>query len=217
MTEHIHSNRKKVEKQPGKSWSIYSTCDELPLRLFIDVYTGNKRALIKKGDVPENELSFTANKIILEYVGIIQSKGVSFEIQSRNNLMNYTIKIYSLEAAELLITVGRFEEATDVLKPFRIKKNLTVTEENVESVRRIIASEIALTKMLSDRLAKRVQTEKREEKPSKKKFYAEIAMVSQHFKMPIDLDIPASIYANYVKNMLHEIKEIRNGKNFNNR
>lgn len=208
MTELTPLSRKTAERQKEKSWSIYSTCDDIPLRLFIEVYTGNKKALVKRGNPPQKIIDKTAEKIIFGYAGIVGSRSIKFEIESRSKLMNYDSKIKCLEIVKRLIRSNEYNSSTEILEALNFKKNLIVSKENDEIVLNLIESELAATMLNLDILKKRFENENKEDKkPTKQSFYKEIALVSQHFKMPIDIErCTASIYGNYVRNMIDEIK-----------
>lgn len=195
-----------AERRKEKSWSIYSTCNDIPLKLFIEVYTGNRRAIVKKGNPPGKVVNETAYQIICEYTDIVNSKGVQFEIDSRSKFINLSSKIECLLAVKVLISNKEYQHASNILNAIKFKKNISVSEENKENVLSLIESEIALSKYRLDMLKKRMSVDQKKT-PSKHFFYREIALVSQYFKMSIDVNkCPASVYANYVRNMIDEIK-----------
>ena len=97
--------------------NIYTTCDEIPLCKFIEMYKGNLNALIKGGRTKptEGELRKAAMGLIDEYSVITGNKNIAIEIEDRSRAVDCNIKLILLESADHLIDAMMYADASDIL------------------------------------------------------------------------------------------------------
>ena len=97
--------------------NIYTTCDEIPLCKFIEMYKGNLNALIKGGRTKptDGELRKAAMGLIDEYSVITGNKNIAIEIEDRSRAVDCNIKLILLESADHLIDAMMYADASDIL------------------------------------------------------------------------------------------------------
>lgn len=212
--EHTHTSLREQYQAEGKLSNIYTTCDEIPLNLFIQVYFGNYKALIKDKSVLSDcaVLEFISKEMIVEYIEIIQSKNLNFEIESQNTIINLQSKIYCLEVARNCICSKEYQDGIDILRILGYKNVAPGCES--DKIINDINSDIATLKVKLGIILRQTQTKTiTGSNPDKSYFSREMATVCRHYKMMFNpCDCTAAIYANLVKEMINDLKHIQDGK-----
>lgn len=169
---------------------------------FIDVYSGNFRALVKNGKHSDDELKEMAEKLIYEYVSIVSGTQVEAEMNKHKEIINHTRKIRCMEMCEGYMSLGEWETICDVLS--NLGYNLNPDEK--DKIKQRIQSIKSTSKYNLDRI--KLSFSSKESKPVDPDYFvSECVMVETHFKMQIDFNkTPAKKYAYYVKRMCDEIR-----------
>lgn len=187
----------------------YTSCEEIPLYNFMEMYKGNLKFLIKKGKPKENELKEASMRLIDEYAKITGNKNIAIEIDDRAKMIDYSNKLILLDMAVNLINAWMFLEAKDILRALGMNitdkpsgQEIMVALRNIESLK----ARIGLSKvMLEKRFKSSVKID-----PSLKNFTRERMLVSAHFSMRIDPHTyTAAEYGNLIKIMMEQIKETK--------
>ena len=193
--------------------NIYTTCDEIPLCKFTEMYKGNLNALIKGGRTKptEGELRKAAMGLIDEYSVITGNKNIAIEIEDRNNMVNHNIKLVLLEASERLIEAGAYPDASEILEKVGVKMKDSPSLQEVMAIKKQIRSKTA---QIRYSLSVLERNRLKAPDPKDKDFTRERMVVSSHFKMRIDPQtFTAAEYGNLIKIMVEQLKEIeRYGK-----
>ena len=192
--------------------SYYTTCDEIPLCKFIEMYKGNLNALIKGGRTKptDGELRKAAMGLIDEYSVITGNKNIAIEIEDRSKLIDCNTKLLMLNMAENLSRSFMYMDAKDILSHLGISLSIEPDNQELEVVYRKIESlraKVNLNKMMLER---NIEASKNVN-PDKKNFTRERMIVSAHFKMHINpSEYTASEYGNLIRIMFEQLKDIRN-------
>lgn len=175
-----------------------SDINEIPLSVFIEVYTNPKNTVEFEEGKEES-----VKKLITDYIGIVSGRQVANEVGNKNKLVNLTITLDCMLACENLIRVGDYKGVCNVLASFGYGLKLS-DEEKIKS--RVLSIK-AVTQYEIDKLSKK--EENQGETPDKNYFVKERVSVMKFYKMHIDPKVfTAGEYANLVKQMCDEIEEL---------
>lgn len=200
--EHTHLK----EKTDNKTLlNMYTSCDDIPLNLFIDVYCGDVKKLLISGNADEYILQLQRAKLISEYSLIIGGKSALYEIKKQAELIDYNTKINIFTMCLNLLKLDSFENVSEILSKIKIK-----VKDKEDAINKC-NSNLAECKLRLDMLKRKINTESKVE-INKSYFTKEMAIVMAHYKMVINpKEVTASIYGNWIRLMLDEIKDKQNG------
>lgn len=184
----------------------YTSCEEIPLRKFIEMYKGDLKALIIEGNPGDKELREASTSIIEEYSMIVGGKNFSFEIDDRSRMINYGIKIALMDVIISSCEFGRIGDIKDLLIIFSIP---TPNEGDIEGLNMVLRRAASIKAEAGLRLSAITRNEKAKDSKRKVDFTKERMILSSHFKMKVDMDnYTAAEYGNLIRLMLNDIKEM---------
>src|SRR5574343_915557 len=126
--------KKYFRQSSTKSRHCYSTCKELPLRVFFDICdTGDLNKLVTKGNYLEDELSEIWEAIIQEYGKIDGNMAISTAFEKSGEIVrNMAEYIEVMGMLMYLQEIGVKMEYVDRLK--ELGYNVTLTSDYLESI-----------------------------------------------------------------------------------
>lgn len=188
--------------------NIYTTCDEIPLCKFIEMYKGNLNALVKSGTPSREDLERAAVSMLDEYSALTNNKNIAIEIEDRSRAVDCNIKLILLESADHLIDAMMYTDASDILGRVGIRMPEEPGEQDLIVAKKRIQSKMSQVKYnlsVLDRNKSKVVD------PKDKDFTRERMIVSTYFKMRIDPGtFTAAEYGNMIRIMFNQLEDMRN-------
>lgn len=171
--------------------------NELPLNVFIEVYTNEKNNV--EFDIPKEE---AVQKVVTDYMSIVGGKQMAAEIINSNRRLNLILMAECMNACENLMLLGKWKEVCDVL--LSLGYSLKASDKD-----KIKSRVKALKAKAEYDLSTEKKDEKKAEKPTKEAFTKERVTIMKYNKMQIDTHtITAAEYAYLVKQTCDEIEEL---------
>ena len=168
---------------------------ELPLNVFIEVYTNSEHNI--EFDIPRDEAE---SKIVGQYMSIVGGKQITAEIINANRVLNLMLLLGCMNACENLVLLKRWKDVAGILSVL----GYTLTEKDEDKIKMRIASIKAKTEY---DLSKEKKQEQPKEKVTKETFARERVLIMRYNKMQIDTNImTAGEYAYLVKETCDEIE-----------
>lgn len=176
---------------------------ELPLSVFIDVYT-NKDSRVEWEDEDKDA---ARARVINDYMEIVGGKMLEAEIMGGNERMNLMMTVECMKACENLMRLGKHVEVCGLLQTL----GYSCKTDDAEGIKSRIAALKSRARYDLDKLDKEKMTEVGE-KPTKRSFVNEVVAIGKYNKMHINLnEWTAGAYACLVKQTCEEI-EVLNRK-----
>lgn len=196
-----------MEKKTEIYSNLYTTCKDIPMDIFIEVYCGKPEALIITGNMPKRSvLQSIADNIVMEYCSIINNN--MFEITIHDKILNNCIRLQVLESAKMLFANYRFAEAVQVLSTIKMRFDAPKSIKEANDIIKKIDSNIALYKKQLE--SDKRHFERKEAKTDRAYFMQEAALLSSHNKFYINIkEITAEAYAYMVKQMNEDLKHLK--------
>lgn len=179
--------------------------NQLSLAQFIELSCGNNSVLLDKHEkVPENEVKQHAFKLIAEYQTITNPSGVQAMVVEKDESMKLDARLFLLKICRALCLVEGWQEVREVMSelyPACRSKSDGQLQSDIETLLR----EAEFHKKRMNAMATEISIA--DENTIRTSFDTEIAFITTHFKMPVDVHvINAAVYANIVHRADMEIK-----------
>lgn len=174
--------------------------DQLTLQQLIDLSCGDKSVLIHGDEKPEEmELSNRASSIMSEYKTIASPVQSKIEMSEKEKLSKLGIKSRCASICMYLCSQGRADLARQVLVEINVDADSLKTDEDIIRHCQSILGEVEFeVGRIAERKEKRKGSGMRSPDATRRSWYSEIASVMSVFRMSIDLNTNAAIYANLV-------------------
>lgn len=175
---------------------------ELPLNVFIEVYTNSEHNI--EFDLPRIEAE---TKIVGQYMSIVGGKQIAAEIINANRVLNLMLLVGCMNACENLILLKKWKEVAEILSVL----GYNLKEDEEEKIKMRIASIKAKSEY---DLSKEKKDDKPKEKVTKESFARERVLIMKYNKMQIDTTVmTAGEYAYLVKETCDEIEMLNRKHN----
>lgn len=184
---------------------LYTDIAKIPLSRFIDIYCGDRDALIINGKHSEKELSETANSLIQKYIEIAGGKSINTELRAKDERLILESKVSCMEACLNIIKLGDYDSVANILNNFGYKLACN-TDSDKMRIHSRVQSILQQGKMRIAQLDSKKKDVKPIDKPTREQFASEMAIVMSRFKPFNENEISAAVYANWVKIMCDEIR-----------
>jgi hypothetical protein len=171
--------------------------NELPLSVFIEVYTNEKHGVCF--DIPTDE---AVSKVVGEYMNIVGGKQIAAEVVEANRRLNLALMVDCMTACENLMLLERWKCVCEVLREL----GYCVKEDDQTKIRQRVQT---LKSKAEYDLSKEKSEDKPKERPTKEQLTRERVTVMKYNKMQIDpKTMTAGEYAWLVKQTCDEIEEL---------
>lgn len=184
---------------------LYTDITKIPLSRFIDVYCGDRNALIINDKHSEKELSETANNLIQKYIEIAGGKSITVELRAKDERLTLESKISCMEACLNIIKLGDYKSVVDILNNFGYRLPFN-TDSDKMRIHSRVESILQQSKMRVAQLEAKRKDIQPVKQPTREQFASEMAIVMSRFKPFNENEISAAVYANWVKIMCDEIR-----------
>lgn len=171
--------------------------NELPLNVFIEVYTNEKNNV--EFDMPKEE---AVRKVVTDYMTIVGGKQIAAELANSNRVLNLSLMVECMTACENLMILNKWKEVCDVL----LSMGYSLKTDDKDKIKARVK---ALKSKAEYDLSIEKKSESKGERPTKETFTKERVTVMKYNKMQIDTHtITAAEYAYLVKQTCDEIEEL---------
>lgn len=171
--------------------------NELPLSVFIEVYTNNNHGV--KFDIPTGE---AVAKVVGDYMAIVGGKQIASEVVNANRRLNLVLMVECMTACENLMLLNNWKGVCDTL----LILGYSVKESDHEKMKQRVQT---LKSKAEYDLSKEKEDDKPKEKPTKDMFTKERVTIMKYNKMQIDPKvITAGEYAWLVRQTCDEVEEL---------
>lgn len=180
--------------------------NQLSLAQFIELSCGNDSVLLGKNEnVPENEIRQLASRLIVEYQNITNPSGMQAMLVTKDEHLKLDARLFLLKICRALCLVEGWHEARKALgELYHIDESRP--DEQFQSDIDTLLREAEFQKKRMDAMTV-AEIPVSDENTIRSSFDSEIAFITTHFKMPIDIHkINAAVYANIVHRADMEIK-----------
>jgi hypothetical protein len=176
---------------------------QLKLSDFIELSTGNTKVLLGANEFSGQErIVKVARDIFNEYWEIADPKGMKVRVLHSEDTQKLKMKVDCLRICYVLALRGNAKDVRDVLNELEIN----VTDVQDEALAKRVKSILNGFEFEMNRAEEEEPKKELTEKDIRRSFDSEIAFLMTYFKMPISMDISASIYANLVHQCKEDIK-----------
>ncbi|SHF50021.1 hypothetical protein [Dysgonomonas macrotermitis] len=192
-------------EQLKKSYHIYDRCEICPLPVYIDVVCNdNLKALIIKGNVPEDVLSVTRTMLTVEFAELSGNTQMAATLNVIRQINLRKIQIECLRLSANLIAGGKFEDAIEYLKPYHIRIDENPDQNEIDRVVKQIEGKLKGRIVSLHELLKRYESlsSKTEGDKPKPEYYTEMLIaVSKYTGFHLQKEkLTVSEFAIYLKN-----------------
>lgn len=200
----LAAGKKNQKEKSGQSYTLYDTCNKCPLWVYVELICGNDlKALIIDGEAPEDILVNTKLSLMTEFAELSGNT----QTISVNNIIK-RIYMYRLQSDCLKICMNLIDtDMAEKAKPYLKTINVPVSKDKTKIIGRLNgllkAKEIQIKKEI-----KRYEdlTKGSDGVVDHSVYSDQLAILSIHFKMNLDMNISLSQYASYLK-MYNKIKK----------
>ena len=177
---------------------------ELPLSVFIEIYTNDSNTIEFDGEDKEA----ASAKIINDYIEIVGSKLLFSEILNCNERMNLAMTVECMKACENMMRLKMYDNVCDIL----LQIGYSCKKSDISGMSSRISALKSRAQYDLDKISKE-KNEEPKEKPTKKAFINEIVAIGKYNKMHINLkEWTAGSYACLVRQTCDEIDELNRKK-----
>lgn len=184
--------------------------DQLTLQQLIELSCGDKSVLVvgdEKAD--EKALSKRAAAIMAEYKATASPVQAKIDLNEKEKLSKLGIKSRCASICLYLCSQGRSDLAKEVLIELNVDESCLSTDEDIIKHCQSILGEVGFEiERITERKVKGKDKAVRSPESTRKSWYSEIASVMSVFRMSIDLNINAAIYANLVRQAVERNKAL---------
>ena len=184
--------------------------DQLTLQQLIELSCGDKSVLVVGDEKPdEKALSKRAAAIIAEYKATASPVQAKIDLNEKEKLSKLGIKSRCASICLYLCSQGRSDLAKEVLIELNVDESCLATHEDIIKHCQSILGEVGFEiERITERKVKGKDKAVRSPESTRKSWYSEIASVMSVFRMSIDLNINAAIYANLVRQAVERNKAL---------
>lgn len=184
--------------------------DQLTLQQLIELSCGDKSVLVVGDEKPdEKALSKRAAAIMAEYKAIASPVQSKIDLNEKEKLSKLGIKSRCASICLYLCSQGRSDLAKEVLIELNVDESCLATDEDIIKHCQSILGEVGFEiERITERKVKGKDKAVRSPESTRKSWYSEIASVMSVFRMSIDLNINAAIYANLVRQAVERNKAL---------
>ena len=201
-----------VQDLTAQSWSIYQSCKDLPLSVFIDCLADETRApLVKEGKPPAAVIAEAWLSIYSEYCGLIGGVQIKAMIGKSREVAVLSSRINRIG---LLIRAAANSGHEDILQALR-EEGFTVSMETLNADLNRIAGSLVPLRMKMDMLSAPEKEDGRKKKaaPTEDDFEMTLLEISKHEGRDIGMDITVKKYCLLVKRLqAHMEREMNRAK-----
>lgn len=180
--------------------------NQLSLAQFIELSCGDNSVLLGVDEnVPEDAVKKLAFKLIAEYQTITNPSGVQAMLVTKDESLKLDARLFLLKICRALCMVDGWQEVRVVLGEI-YPMNESKSDEQLQSDIDTLLREAEFQKKRMDAMTV-AEIPVTDEDSIRSSFDSEIAFITTHFKMPVDVHaINAAVYANIVHRAYLEIK-----------
>ena len=180
--------------------------NQLSLAQFIELSCGDNSVLLGMDEnVPEDTVKKLAFRLIAEYQTITNPSGMQAMLVTKDERLKLDARLFLLQICRALCMADGWQEVREVLGeiyPMDESKSDEQLQSDIDT--RLREAEFQKKRMDAMTVAEIPVTD---ENSIRSSFDSEIAFITTHFKMPIDVHaINAAVYANIVHRADLEIK-----------
>lgn len=176
---------------------------ELPLSVFIEIYTNEKNNI----EFQDDDKPSACSKVISDYIEIVGGKGLISEIMKANERITLTGMVECMAACENLLKLKMNKEVCEIL----LSLGYSCKVNDTDSMRSRVKSLLARARYDLDKLNNESasETKKKGDRPDKKSFINEVVAIGKYNKMHINThEWTAGAYACLVRQTCAEIDEL---------
>lgn len=180
--------------------------NQLSLAQFIELSCGNNSVLLGENEkVPEDEIKRRASGLIAEYHAIANPTGMQSMLVTKDDLLKLNARLFLFKICRALCLAEGWQEARDAISEL-YPAYKSKSDEQLQSDIDNLLREAEFQKKRMDAMTTE-EASVSDENSIRSSFDSEIAFITTHFKMPIDIHIiNAAVYANIVYRADMEIK-----------
>lgn len=174
--------------------------NQLSLSDFIDISCGEYSCLLSKNEsISEEELKERASKMIIDYRNITNPSGVKALILDKEDIMKESVRLLLLRICRTLISIDCFNEVRKILIKLGVKAQDMDNVQLKSKLDYMLHTTIFEQKRNVERRSEELLEKKVTPAEIRSSFDSEIAFLTTHFRMNIDVHIiSAAVYANMV-------------------
>lgn len=203
-----------------ESYSIYSSCYDCPLKVYIEIVCNNNLdALIISGNPPKEVLEDTYNKIISGYAELSGSSMATRYNVLLKDIYSYRSQIIGLTLCLQILPITP-DAAVGNLSKLGMRCSIPENNEDMEDLIRKIDSRIKDRSIRMKKAQKEFDSIQKSNKSgaiTPGDFYDQLAIISRWAGFRISTDITLAEYVVYIKQMseyVEQSKSMINGKKY---
>lgn len=217
-----HAGRKQDGRELSeKSYSIYNSCYECPLKVYIDIVCNNNlNSLIIAGNPSEEILSEAFNRIMSEYAELSgNSVSTKYNILLKE-IYSYRAQILGLIICMRLLCYESSGEAIESLNKLGLRCSPPTDQKAMEDLLQKIDLRIKDRSIRMEKSKKefsRIKESSKTQNVSPRDFIEQLSCASRWAGFRISTDITLAEYAVYIKQMseyAEQLKAKTNGKKY---
>lgn len=162
---------------------FYTSLSDIKLSVFIDIMTGNQRAVIVSGEHTDDECSVASADLVLKYIELCGGKRYTAQLESRKKMVNIHIRRNCIETAYMLAKSGMYDDSCRILK----KLGWSISPDDPEKLMNRLNAIRAKAELDMNTLPKEDDNERKS--ISRTDFSKERVMLMCHYKMYIDENV----------------------------